>query len=85
MQACRALTRVLDEQHRAGWVEPAEAPARAETERALARVDSYPYRHRVRDVMQSPAQFVAADTPLAAALTVLMDRRISSLYVRPRS
>ena len=83
MQAMRALTRVLDEQHRAGWVEPAEAPARAETERVLARVDSYPYRHRVRDVMQSPAKFVAADTPLAAALTVLMDQRISSLYVRP--
>lgn len=83
MQACRALTKVLDQQHRAGWVEPAEAPGRTETERTLARVDSYPYRHRVRDVMQSPPKFVAADTPLAAALTVMMDQRISSLYVHP--
>lgn len=79
MQACGALTRVLDEHHRAGWVEPSAAPV---IERALGRIDSYPYRHRVRDVMQSPAQFVAADTPLASALTTLTERRISSLYVR---
>ena len=28
IQACRALTNVLDEQHRAGWLEAVEAPAR---------------------------------------------------------
>jgi CBS domain-containing protein len=83
MQACRALTNVLDEQHRAGWVTPAEQPLRADAERTFARIDSYPYRHRIRDVMRSPAQFVTADTPVAAALAQLMRERISSLYVRP--
>ena len=57
-RACRALTDVLDQQHRAGWVEAVEPPRR-DTERALGRVDSYPYRHRVRDVMSAPAKFVA--------------------------
>jgi CBS domain-containing protein len=82
MQACRALTDVLDDQHRAGWVEAVEAPSRTDAERMLARIDSYPYRHRIRDVMRTPAQFVAATTPVRTALARLMQEKISSLYVR---
>ena len=82
-RACRALTEVLDEHHRAGWVEPVAAPARTDAERTLQRIDSYPYRHRVRDVMNAPAKFVTADVPLSDALARLMSERISSLYVRP--
>jgi DNA polymerase-3 subunit epsilon/CBS domain-containing protein len=82
-RACSTLTSVLDEQHRAGWLEGAGGQARSESEQALARIDSYPYRHRVRDVMRSPARFVTADTPLRHAITLLMDERISSLYVQP--
>lgn len=82
-QACRAMTNVLDEQHRAGWVEAVEPPTRVDAEQTLNRIDSYPYRHRVRDVMRTPAQYIGPGTPLAAALAQLMDQRISSLYVRP--
>jgi DNA polymerase-3 subunit epsilon/CBS domain-containing protein len=57
---------------------------RHDAEHALARIDSYPYRHRVRDVMRTPARFVAADSTLGDALARLMDERISSLYVHPR-
>jgi CBS domain-containing protein len=60
-----------------------EAPARVDAERTLARIDSYPYRHRIRDAMRVPAKFVAADTTLAEALMRLMDERISSLYIGP--
>ena len=55
IEACRALTDVLDQQHRAGWVEAVEAPARVDAERTLRRIDSYPYRHRIRDVMRVAA------------------------------
>ena len=48
-QACRAMTDMLDEQHRAGWVEAVEAPAASDAERTLGRIDSYPYRHRIRE------------------------------------
>ena len=82
-QICRTLTGTLDQQHRAGWVEAVAAPAQSDAERTLGRIDSYPYRHRVHDVMRTPAQFVTSDTPLAKALTRLMNERISSLYVRP--
>jgi DNA polymerase-3 subunit epsilon/CBS domain-containing protein len=80
-EACRALTKVLDEQHRAGWIEA--APARAGAERTLSRIDSYPYRHRVRDVMRVPAKFVTPGTALHEALRRLMDERVSSLYICP--
>lgn len=81
-QACRALTDVLDEQHRAGWVEPVAAPARADAERLFRRIDSYPYRHRIRDLMSAPPKFIDAGATLATALATLMRERCSSLYVR---
>src|SRR5262245_57557717 len=81
--ACRALTTPLEEQHRAGWADTGVVPAAHDAERTLARIDSYPYRHRVRDVMHTPAKFVSAETPLAKALRRMMDERVSSLFVRP--
>jgi CBS domain-containing protein len=82
--ACSKLTAALEEQHRAGWVEPVLAPSRTDAERELARLDSYPYRHRVRELMSSPPVFVEGDAPLDEALKILTDRRISSLFVTPR-
>jgi DNA polymerase-3 subunit epsilon/CBS domain-containing protein len=58
-------------------------PAPGHGERALARIDSYPYRHRIRDIMKSPPIYVAADMTLAAAMDLLMERRVSSLLVAP--
>lgn len=81
--ACTKLTAALEEQHRAGWSEPVLAPSRADSERVLARLDSYPYRHRVRELMSSPPLFIAAETPLEEVLKVMADSRISSLFVTP--
>jgi CBS domain-containing protein len=82
MQACRALTDALDQQHRAGWLEAAGLERFADGAVALGTVDSYPYRHRVRDVMRAPPRFIAADATVAETLARLMEERISSLYVR---
>ena len=82
MEACRTLTDALDQQHRAGWL---EAPARIDGERTLSRIDSYPYRHRVRDVMRAPAKFVPRGTSIGEALARLMEERISSLFVSPNA
>ncbi|MDP2409374.1 MAG: DUF294 nucleotidyltransferase-like domain-containing protein [Pseudolabrys sp.] len=81
-QACLALTGVLDQQHRAGWEEAMVAPQARDRE-ALARIDSYPYRHRVADVMSAPVKFVTADTLLGAALNCMAREKISSLLVTP--
>lgn len=79
--ACRVLTDALDAQHRAGWAATGIEASRTDTERTLARIDSYPYRHRVRDVMSAPPLFIAADRPVAEALRRMMQERVSSLYV----
>lgn len=65
----------------AGWHETAAGPAAAG---ALARVDSYPYRHRVRDIMASPPHMIGPGAKLGEALEMLMARKISSLFVTPR-
>ncbi len=83
MQACRALTDALDRQYRAGWVTPDTAIDRDGTARMLDRIDSYPYRHRIRDVMSTPPKTIAADRTLGEALSELIRERVSSLYVAP--
>jgi CBS domain-containing protein len=83
-KACLALTHVLEDQHRAGWVQPVTTP-RAREERALARIDSYPYRHRVADVMSAPPQFIAADASLGDALQRMAQAKISSLLVSDKN
>jgi CBS domain-containing protein len=56
-RACNALTDALEKQHRAGWVGQTSGPGAFDTERTPMRLDSYPYRHRVSDVMSAPAKF----------------------------
>ena len=80
-QACRALTDVLDREHRAGWVEAVTAPRRVEAERTLGRIDSYPYRRRIADIMRAPPQIIAADASVGSALGWIVQERLSSLFV----
>lgn len=83
MLACRTLTDVLEKQHRAGWAEVAEAPVREQPVRSPDRFDSYPYRHRVRDVMSAPPKIIAADSALSVVLSRMMAEKVSSLFVCP--
>ncbi len=58
----------------AGWHEvavPTSSPV---------RVDSYPYRHRARDVMSAPPQFAAPSMSIREALALLAQRKVSSLF-----
>jgi len=70
-------------QYQAGWEDAVLAPSRADMERALRRIDAYPYRHRVADVMSAPPRIVTPDTDLKTALTIMAGERISSLLVAP--
>jgi len=81
-KACLALSDVLDDQHRAGW-EQAVVQPRGRAADALERIDTYPYRHRVADVMTPSVKTVAAATSLSDALDVMVRDKISSLLVAP--
>jgi DNA polymerase-3 subunit epsilon/CBS domain-containing protein len=80
-RACHALTAVLDDQVRSGWVEAVEPPSRLDAERTLRRYDSYAFRRRARDIMRSPAVFVASDLSIKQAVARMGREKISSLYV----
>ncbi|HWP24817.1 MAG TPA: DUF294 nucleotidyltransferase-like domain-containing protein [Xanthobacteraceae bacterium] len=80
--ACRAQTEVIEQHRQAGWVHPVAPTAPVMAEEILGRIDSYLFRHRIREVMQ-PAQFIAADRPLGEALARMMQARVSSVFVTP--
>lgn len=48
-----------------------------------ARLDSYPYRHRVSDIMTAPALSISGTTKLATALSQVMIKKVSSIFVKP--
>jgi DNA polymerase-3 subunit epsilon/CBS domain-containing protein len=77
MRACAALTEVVEQQHRAGWVEVATRPP----EPVAERIDSFAYRHRARDIATSPPRFIAASDTIHSAARVMADERISSVFV----
>ena len=58
-----------------------EEPPRGDTRRPLARVDSFVYRHRVRDVMSAPAVTAPADATVGDTIRLLIDKKISSVFV----
>jgi DNA polymerase-3 subunit epsilon/CBS domain-containing protein len=84
-RACLALTSVLDDQARSGWIEAVEAPARADAERTLKRFDGFAYRHRNRDIMRVPPVFVQSGASVHDVLARLAGERISSVYVTPHA
>ena len=64
----------------AGYTPAAQAPVDARP--VLARIDSFPYRHRIRDVMSAPPAFATPETTVRAAMRLLIEKRISSVFVR---
>jgi CBS domain-containing protein len=79
--ACAGLTRALDQYHRAGWTDPGRDLEDADRLGVERRLDSYPYRHQVRELMSRPPAFAKADKSLRDALVAMIDARISSLFI----
>lgn len=51
---------------------------------ALERLDSFPYRHHVGDLMTTPVVTVDPDRPVAEATRLMSERRISSVVIVDR-
>jgi CBS domain-containing protein len=80
IRATATLRQLIDEQLRAGWIDVSGVPADPLAETG-PRIDTYPYRHRVREIMTSPPRFVLPQMTLAAAIGAITREKISSLYV----
>jgi len=50
---------------------------------ALSRIDTYPYQHRVRDVMHAPPIAIEPQATIRDALKLLTSKRISAVFVGP--
>ncbi len=81
LAACSRIGSAAEELARAGWSGPSASPPVDSPEPREARFDSGLFRRRVRDLMSSPAIFIAADALLSEALAILAEKRISALLV----
>lgn len=51
----------------------------------LARVDIFPYRHRIGDVMRKPPATIGPVTTVKEAIAIMVERKVSSLFVEPET
>ncbi|MEO3431409.1 DUF294 nucleotidyltransferase-like domain-containing protein [Pelagibius sp. CAU 1746] len=83
-RVCRNLTTRLEEEAQAGWHEVLhDSRIAPESVAEYARIDSFPYRHRVYDVMRFPAVTLPPATAVREALALMMAKGISSVFVDP--
>jgi len=61
---------------------PAAVDATIDEVQSLSRIDSFPYRHRVQDVMSTPPVFGEESMSVGAAARLLLERKVSSVFVR---
>jgi CBS domain-containing protein len=81
LDACLRLSEASQGQRAAGYLLPGADGPRADLAAIGRRLDAHAYRHRVRDVMSSPAIFAQAGDDLGTILERLVDGRISSILV----
>jgi DNA polymerase-3 subunit epsilon/CBS domain-containing protein len=79
-RACTRFSESSAREAQIGWLDVHEAKT---TRKDLQRIDSFPYRHRLRDLMNSPPLMIDAGISLRDALAQLIDAEVSSLYVNP--
>ena len=79
-RACERFSESTLREAQIGWLDVQET---RKTRAVLGRIDSFPYRHRLRDLMNSPPLMIDADISLRDAMAQMVDHEVSSLYVNP--
>jgi CBS domain-containing protein len=51
----------------------------------MARIDSFPYRNRVADVMSTPPLLMPPSLTLREVLSIMMKHKVSSIFIEPES
>jgi DNA polymerase-3 subunit epsilon/CBS domain-containing protein len=79
-RACESFCQNAPQQTPVGWLDINQAETR---QHELARLDSFPYRHRLSELMSSPALIIEPQLTLREALALLIENKVSSLFVQP--
>ncbi len=77
--ACATMLETVDTHAAAGWMEPSRPDTG--TDNAVSTIDSYPYRHRIAEIMSAPPLTVGPDKTLLDAARRMDAGRASSLFV----
>ena len=80
-RASRRLTSLRETEARTGWFEVASGDLAPASVAEYARIDSFPYRNRVRDVMHAPAVEIPNEATLREALALLISAKVSSIFL----
>lgn len=81
-RAVSGLSNRISGEVSAGWHDMAAGPVSG-ADPILAAIDSFPYRHRVGDLMHSPPIFVAPTSSVSEVLDTMIGKGISSVFVKP--
>lgn len=82
-EAEAASRRHADGQARAaGALPPTHTAGSVDGDVMPAQADSYPYRHRVHEVMSTPPVVAGGDATVEEGLQLMLERRVSSVYVK---
>ena len=84
-RACRQLSKTATDEVQLGWHELDQVEPSPESLNVLQRIDSYPYRHRLRDLMTSPVLVVEASQSVREVLNIIIENRSSAVFVHPDS
>jgi DNA polymerase-3 subunit epsilon/CBS domain-containing protein len=69
---------------RQGEADTGQDQASALPERGpIARIDTFPFRHRVADVMSAPPLIMPASLTLREILGIMMQHKVSSVFIEP--
>ena len=71
----------MEEEAKAGWLEPSRPDAAAPSVAEYARIDSFPYRHRVADLMNAEPLIVSGETTIREAISRMLEKGVGSLFV----
>ena len=65
----------------AGWVDVAAAHAAPQDHAPLARIDPYPYQHRIRELMLEAPLIMPADATLAEAAAAMNEHSADCVFI----
>ena len=78
-RACSALTAKIEEEARAGW----QGTIVPRNRSSQARVDSFPYKHRLHQIERAPPIILSPQTKIRDALRRMMQDQVSSIFLEP--
>ena len=82
-RACRLRAERSELEAKAGWHEVVRRRDLGRAQVAeYARIDSFPYRYRVAELMSAPPLVIEAARPLSDALKLMVERGIGSLFLQ---